>query len=737
MSRARERATRCARPMSIYEVHLGSWRLQPARRATARSPTASSPTSSAPTSTDMGFTHVELLPVMAHPFSGSWGYQVTVLLRARRRATARPTTSARSSTGCTRRGIGVILDWVPAHFPRDDWALARFDGTALYEHDDPRRGAHPDWGTLIFNFGRNEVRNFLLSNALYWLREYHADGLRVDAVASMLYLDYSRKEGEWVPNELRRPREPRRRQLPARAQRDRLRARARRSPWSPRSRRRGRASRGRRTSAASASASSGTWAGCTTRSSTSRKDPIHRRYHHHELTFSLDVRVQRELHPAAVARRGRARQGLAARPDARRPLAAASPTCARSTPTCGRTPARSSCSWAASSARSPSGATTRSLDWHLLEDPEHAGVQPLVARPQPPLPRAPARSGRRDASPEGFWWLEPNDAEHSVLAFCRADPDGDDVVVCVANLTPVPRDDYRVGLPRAGRWREVAQHRLDVLRRLGRRQLRRRRGRGGGLAPSAVLGRRSRCRRSACCPGSSPRPPCPDEPGDLARVAPSPSAPRGTAAGTNFSLFSEHAERVDALPLRRRGRGGAHPDAPSARRSTGTSTCPASAPASATGTACTARTLRPPGTASTATSCSSTRTRGRSTARCAWDVGSASSATCRPATSTPTSSPTTTDDAAAIPKCVVVDPAFDWEDDRLAAHPWSETVIYETHVRGFTMRNPEVREDLRGTYAGLASDAAIEYLTASRRDGRRAAADPPHRRRALPARRAA
>ena len=149
----------------------------------------------------MGFTHVELLPVMAHPFAGSWGYQVTVVLRpdaALRLARRLP---RRSSTACTRHGIGVILDWVPAHFPRDDWALARFDGTALYEHADPRRGEHPDWGTLVFNFGRNEVRNFLLASALFWLREYHADGLRVDAVASMLYLDYSREEGEWVPNE--------------------------------------------------------------------------------------------------------------------------------------------------------------------------------------------------------------------------------------------------------------------------------------------------------------------------------------------------------------------------------------------------------------------------------------------------------------------------------------------------------------------------------------------------------
>ena len=219
----------------------------------------------------MGFTHIELMPVMAHPFTRLLGLPGDGLLRARRRASARPTTSATFVDRLHQHGLGVILDWVPAHFPRDDFALARFDGTALYEHADPRRGAHPDWGTLVFNYGRNEVRNFLVSNALFWLREYHADGIRVDAVASMLYLDYSREEGEWVPNEyggnedldavaflkefneVVHGREP-----------------GRRSPR-PRSRRPGRASRARPTSAGSASASSGTWAGCTTRWRTSSR----------------------------------------------------------------------------------------------------------------------------------------------------------------------------------------------------------------------------------------------------------------------------------------------------------------------------------------------------------------------------------------------------------------------------------------------------------------------------------
>ncbi|HEV3403767.1 MAG TPA: alpha-amylase family glycosyl hydrolase, partial [Gaiellaceae bacterium] len=175
-------------PLNIYEVHLGSWRLGSNFRSAGEL---------AAYVRDVGFTHVELMPVMHHPFSGSWGYQVTGYF-APNAAWGEPDDLRAFIDTMHQAGIGVILDWVPAHFPRDEWALARFDGTALYEHEDPRRGAHPDWGTLVFNFGRNEVRNFLLANALYWLKEFHADGLRVDAVASMLYLDYSRKPGEWV-----------------------------------------------------------------------------------------------------------------------------------------------------------------------------------------------------------------------------------------------------------------------------------------------------------------------------------------------------------------------------------------------------------------------------------------------------------------------------------------------------------------------------------------------------------
>ena len=282
--RARQSQLPLARPISIYEVHLGSWRLNSLEGNRSLTYLELADELCAYVK-DMGFTHVELLPVMAHPFAGSWGYQVTGYF-APTPLYGSPDEFREFVDRLHQHGVGVILDWVPAHFPRDEFGLARFDGTALYEHADPRRGAHPDWGTLVFNYGRHEVRNFLISNALFWLREYHVDGIRVDAVASMLYLDYSRNEGEWVPNQF--------------GGREDLDAVSFLKEFNE-------VIYGREPGIISAAEESTAWPGVSRPTYLGglgfgfkwnmgwmhdtlgyfQQDPIYRRYHHHELTFSL------------------------------------------------------------------------------------------------------------------------------------------------------------------------------------------------------------------------------------------------------------------------------------------------------------------------------------------------------------------------------------------------------------------------------------------------------------------
>jgi 1,4-alpha-glucan branching enzyme len=439
------------RPMSIYEVHLGSWRLNPLEGNRSLTYLELADELSAYVK-DIGFTHVELLPVMAHPFAGSWGYQVTGYF-APTPVFGSPDDFRQFVDRMHENGIGVLLDWVPAHFPRDEFALARFDGTALYEHADPRRGEHPDWGTLVFNYGRHEVRNFLISNALFWLREYHADGIRVDAVASMLYLDYSRREGEWVPNQF--------------GGREDLDAVEFLKEFNE-------VVYGREPGAITAAEESTAWPGVSRPTYLGglgfgfkwnmgwmhdtlgyfEQDPIYRRYHHHELTFSLMYAFSENFilplsHDEVVHGKGSLYSKMAGG-DKWQKLANLRALYAYMWAHPGKKLLFMGCELA----QEGEWSYERSLDWHLLEQPEHAGIQAVVRDLNRIYKDEPAL-WEVDSDPSGFWWLEPNDADSNVLAFARASKRGERVLVFVANLSPVPREGYRLGLPRATRWREA------------------------------------------------------------------------------------------------------------------------------------------------------------------------------------------------------------------------------------------------------------------------------------------
>ena len=445
----RESVEEISAPVSIYEVHLGSWRHVPDegdRPLTYRELAEQLPEYCR----EMGFTHVELMPVAEHPFGGSWGYQVSSYFAP----TARfgdPDDFRALVDALHRCNIGVIVDWVPAHFPKDDWALARFDGTALYEHADPRKGEHPDWGTLVFNFGRNEVRNFLIANALFWLEEFHIDGLRVDAVASMLYLDYSRKSGEWVPNEF--------------GGRENLEAVAFLKEMNEEV-------YGAHPGAMTIAEESTAWP------SVSRptylgglgfgfkwnmgwmhdtldyfsKEPIHRRYHHNELTFGLLYAFSENFilplsHDEVVHGKGSMLNKMPG--DRWQQLANLRALYAWMWAHPGKQLLFQGCEIA----QEREWSHDRSLDWHLLDDPGHAGVQQLVRSLNGIYADSPAL-WERDTRPDGFRWIDAGDVENNVLSFLRL-AEGSPPVACIANLSPVPRYNYRIGLPHGGTWREL------------------------------------------------------------------------------------------------------------------------------------------------------------------------------------------------------------------------------------------------------------------------------------------
>jgi 1,4-alpha-glucan branching enzyme len=428
-------------PLRIYEVHAPSWR-------EGIGDWDSLALHLGEHVRDLGFTHVELLPIAEHPFGGSWGYQISGFYA--------PTARLGDPGGLKRfvdhlhgLGIGVILDWVPAHFVRDAWALGRFDGTALYEHQDPRRGEHPDWGTYVFNLGRIEVRNFLIANALYWVEEFHVDALRVDAVASMLYLDYSRAEGEWIPN-----RHGGREDLEAISfLRELNTVMGQTHP-----------------DVAMIAEESTAWPGVTRPAAQGGlgfshkwnlgwmhdtleyfgRDPVHRRHHHGDLSFTmLYAHHERFLLPLSHDEVVHGKGSLLAKmagddwqkfANLRALLAwqwimPGPPLVFMGTEIA---------PWEEWTER-------HGLPWHLLEHGPHRGVRDVIITLNEVAAAWPA-IWRRDLDPAGFQWLEADDAQNSVYSFVRWDDNGAAAVACVANLTPVPRPAYRVGLPWAGQW---------------------------------------------------------------------------------------------------------------------------------------------------------------------------------------------------------------------------------------------------------------------------------------------
>jgi 1,4-alpha-glucan branching enzyme len=428
--------------VSVYEVHLGSWKIGLSYKELA--------TELVEYIQQQGFTHVEFLPVTEHPYGPSWGYQVTSFFAPTSRFGS-PDEFKFLVDALHNAGIGVILDWVPAHFPKDEWALAKFDGTALYEHADPRLGEHPDWGTLIFNFGRNEVRNFLVASALYWLTEFHIDGLRVDAVASMLYLDYSREEGEWLPNK-----HGGRENLEA----VQLLQEATSTAYKT------------HPGIMMIAEESTAWSGVTGDTSGGglgfgfkwnmgwmhdtlqylSHEPIHRVYHHNEITFSILYAWSENFmlplsHDEVVHGKGQLVNKFPG--DRWQKLA----TLRALYGFMWAHPGKKLLFMGSEFAQNDEWNESAGLQWYLTEYAEHQGVQKTVAELNA-VYKATAALWEKDTNPEGFTWLVGNDGAANVVAFARWDENASSIV-SVTNFSPVPHENYQLPFPNAGIWTEI------------------------------------------------------------------------------------------------------------------------------------------------------------------------------------------------------------------------------------------------------------------------------------------
>jgi 1,4-alpha-glucan branching enzyme len=446
----RDRHNALDAPIAIYEVHLGSWMRVPEEGARPLTYRELAP-KLAEYVQHMGFTHVEFLPILEHPFYGSWGYQTAGYFA--------PTSRYGEPEGfmylidCLHQhNIGMILDWVPSHFPNDEHGLGFFDGTHLYEHADPRRGIHPDWDSFIFNYGRDEVRGFLMSSAFFWLDKYHVDGLRVDAVASMLYLDYSRKEGEWVPNKyggrenleaisfLRRFNEEIYKSYP---QVQTIAEESTAWPMVSRPTYVGGLGFGIKWDMG--------WMHDTLEYMS--KDPVHRQYHHNQLTFRMIYAFHENFvlplsHDEVVHGKGSL---LAKMPgDERQKFANLRLLFGYMY----AQPGKKLIFMGGEIGQWSEWYHETSLDWHLLAYHPHSGVQRWV-KDLNRLYRSKRPLYEREFHPDGFEWIDCSDSQSSVLSLIRKDSSSEDILLVVLNFTPVPRFNYRVGVPRGGYWREI------------------------------------------------------------------------------------------------------------------------------------------------------------------------------------------------------------------------------------------------------------------------------------------